>query len=244
MKTRLGFFIFIVVFIGLVNGCATMEAMTQPTATVDNNAGTQPLPPYNGPKARIAIASFEVKAAKATWEIGDGLREMLITALMNTNRFRIVERQDLDAILKEQQLSASAVTSQDTRASSGQLKTADLIISAAVTEFEPEATGIGGGIGGGRTLGGLISAAFNKAHMALDIRVIDVRTSEILSSARVQGEAKDIAGSILTQYLGSWALGGGLSLYRNTPMEKAIRVCIIEAVKYIVTAIEPQYYKY
>jgi len=243
MNTK--FICFIVLSLAMlsVTGCATMEGMTQPTAQVDAYAGTQPLPPYSGPKARIALASFDVKAAKAGWEIGDGLREMLITALMNTNRFRIVERQELEAVLQEQQLSSSGAVSADSQVASGQLKAADIVVTAAVTEFEPEATGSSGSVGGGGVFGGLLRAAFNKAHMALDIRIIDTATSEILAATRVQGEAKDIAAGILAQYSSSWSLGGGLSLYRNTPMEKAIRVAIIEAVKYIAGAVPPEYYK-
>jgi curli biogenesis system outer membrane secretion channel CsgG len=84
-------------------GCGTMNALTQPTAQVDSTAGAQPLPPYSGPKARVAIADFDVKAAKATFEIGSGLREMLLTALINSNRFSVVERQVLDAVMKEQE---------------------------------------------------------------------------------------------------------------------------------------------
>jgi len=45
-------------------------------------------------------------------------------------------------------------------------------------------------------------------------------------------------------FMGGWALGGGLSAYANTPMEKAIRVCIVEAVRYISQTISPAYYKY
>jgi curli biogenesis system outer membrane secretion channel CsgG len=84
----------------------------------------------------------------------------------------------------------------------------------------------------------------NKAHMALDIRIIDASTSEILASTRVQGQASDVAGGFMTGFMGSWALGGGLSAYANTPMEKAIRVCIIEAVRYISQTIPANYYKY
>jgi len=39
-------------------------------------------------------------------------------------------------------------------------------------------------------------------------------------------------------------LGAGLSGYANTPLEKAIRVCIIEAVKYISGSVPPGYFKY
>lgn len=242
-------------FVGLVisilaitlTGCASL---TQPTAQVDVNAGAQPLPPYSGPKARVAIADFDVKAAKATYEIGSGLREMLVTALVNSSRFSVVERQALAAVMQEQQLAASGAA--DTGAGGpqrGKIKTADLIISAAVTEFEPQASGGGAGIGGGGgvasgVLGGLLGASLNRAHMALDLRIIDASTSEVLASTRVQGQASDISGGLMMGFMGGWALGGGLGAYANTPMEKAIRVCIIEAVRYISQIIPVNYYRY
>jgi curli biogenesis system outer membrane secretion channel CsgG len=233
---------------GLV-GCASLNAMMQPTASVDNTAGAAPLPPYSGPKARIAVADFEVKAAKATGEIGSGLREMLVTALVNSNRFSVLERQELSAVMQEQELGASGAAQSGTGPQRGKIKTADLIITAAVTEFEPQASGGRAGVGGGGgvgsgVLGGLLGAALNKAHMALDIRIVDTSTSEVLAATRVQGQASDIAGGIMGGFFGSWALGVGLSGYANTPMEKAIRICIIEAVRYISQTIPANYYKY
>ncbi|MCM8795688.1 MAG: hypothetical protein NC928_03265 [Candidatus Omnitrophica bacterium] len=230
-----------------LTGCATLM---QPTAQVDTTAGAAPLPPYSGPKARIAVADFEVKAAKATGEIGSGLREMLITALINSNRFSVVERQALSAVMQEQELSSSGAAQAGAGGPQrGKIKTADLIITAAVTEFDPQASGGSGGIGGGGgvgsgILGGLLGAALNKAHMALDIRIVDTSTSEVLAATRVQGQASDVAGGFMAGFLGSWGLSGGLSVYANTPMEKAIRICIIEAVRYISQAIPANYYKY
>jgi curli biogenesis system outer membrane secretion channel CsgG len=231
---------------GLV-GCASM---TQPTAQVDNYAGAAPLPPYSGPRARVAIADFDVKAAKATGEIGSGLREMLITALVNSNRFSVLERQQLSAVMQEQELSASGAAQQGVGGPQrGKIKTADLIVTAAVTEFEPAASGGAAGIGGGGgvasgILGGLLGAAMNKSHMAMDIRIVDTSSSEVLASTRVQGQASDVAGGFMMGFMGSWALGGGLGAYANTPMEKAIRICIIEAVRYIAQVIPANYYKY
>ncbi|MBL7081341.1 MAG: hypothetical protein ISS44_02070 [Candidatus Omnitrophica bacterium] len=240
---------FLFLFSSLI-GCASLAQMVQPTAQVDATAGTQPLPPYSGPKARIAIAEFEVKAAKAGGVIGSGLREMLLTALVNSNRFRVVERQVLGALMKEQELAISGAADQSAGGPErGKIRTADLIITAAVTEFEPQASGGAAGIGGGGgvgsgILGGLLGGALNKAHMALDIRIIDASTSEILAATRVQGQASNIAGAIMTGFFGKWGLGVGLSMYANTPMEKAIRVCIIEAVKYIAQTTPANYYKY
>ncbi len=230
-------------------GFVSFSFAAQPTAQVDNTSGTTALPPYSGPKARVAVADFEVKAAKATGEIGSGLREMLVTALINSNRFSVVERQDLKAVMQEQELAASGAAQSGSGPQRGKIKTADLIISAAVTEFEPKATGGAAGIGAGAkvgsgVLGGLLGGALNKAHMALDIRIIDASSSEVLAATRVQGQASDIAGGIGLGFLGNWGLGAGLSGYANTPMEKAIRVCIIEAVRYISQTISADYYKY
>ncbi|MBN1913744.1 MAG: hypothetical protein JW788_05020 [Candidatus Omnitrophica bacterium] len=242
------FCFFSVVF--LMTGLTGCASLMQPTAQVDNNAGAAPLPPYSGPKARIAVADFEVKAAKATFEIGSGLRDMLTTALVNSNRYRVMERQVLSAVMQEQELAASGAAQQGAGgAERGRIKTADLIITAAVTEFEPQASGGKAGIGGGGgvgsgILGGLLGAALNKAHMALDIRIIDASTSEVIAATRVQGQASDIAGGFMAGFLGSSALGGGLSMYANTPMEKAIRICIIEAVRYISQVTPANYYKY
>ncbi|MBP7216586.1 MAG: hypothetical protein KBA46_04805 [Candidatus Omnitrophica bacterium] len=228
-------------------GCASVK---QPTASVDAHAGAQPLPPYVGPRARIAIADFDVKAAQATGEIGSGLREMLVTALVNSSRFSVVERQALSALMQEQELAVSGASDQtESGVQRGKIKTADLIITAAVTEFEPQASGGSAGIGGGGgigsgVLGGLLGASLNKAHIALDLRIIDTSSSEVLAATRVQGQASDVAGGFMMGFLGNWGLGSGLSAYANTPMEKAIRICIIEAVRYISQTISPQYYKY
>ncbi len=230
-------------------GCASLRQMMQPRAQVEPTAGVQALPPYSGPKARIAIADFEAKAAKATGEIGSGLREMLITALINSNRFSVVERQVLEAVMKEQELSASGAADQTTKVERGKIKTADLIVTAAVTEFEPQTSGGRAGVGGGGgvgsgVIGAMLGGALNKAHLALDIRVIDTSTSEILAATRVEGQASDISGAIMAGFLGGWGLGSGLSAYANTPMEKAIRICIIEAVKYVAQTTPADYYKY
>ncbi|HQJ16153.1 MAG TPA: CsgG/HfaB family protein, partial [Candidatus Omnitrophota bacterium] len=113
-------------FLALVTAVVSY-AQPQPTAQVDNNAGTQAMPPYSGPKARIAVADFDVKAAKANGEIGTGLREMMVTALMNSNRFRVVERQVLNALMQEQEL-ASSGAAQAGGVQRGQIKTADIMI--------------------------------------------------------------------------------------------------------------------
>ncbi len=216
----------------------------------DNAAGV--FPSYSGPKAHVVIADFDVKAAKATSEVGAGVREMLATALENSNRFLVVERQQAQAaIAKEQELSAPSGTPSPANngAQKDTAKTLELVITASLSEFEPQASGGRAGVGGGGgagsgVLGGLLGSTVNKAHIALDINIVDAVTSETLAATHVQGQASDVSGTIKGGIFGSGGLGAGLSAYANTPMEKAIRICVIEAVRYICQTIPADYYKY
>ena len=208
---------------------------------------------YNGPKARIAVARFENKTADAAgyagWynpSIGDGMADMLTTALVNSGRYIVLERQALDDVLGEQDLGASGRVREDTAAAIGEIEGAELLVVAAVTEFEGNAGGTragGGGIGGG--ILGAIAGGSRSAHMAIDLRVIDSRTSRILAATSVEGEAKDFnIGGALAGYTGSVGLGGGLSTWKNTPREKALRQVIGGAVDYVISVTPPEMMRY
>jgi curli biogenesis system outer membrane secretion channel CsgG len=206
---------------------------------------------YDGPQARIAVAQFRDKTGKGWWTgaIGDGMADMLATALFHTNRYIVLERQTVSDVLREQDLGASGRIQKGTEAPIGQIEGAELLVTGAVTEFEGAQSGVGGGIGGiggtaTRILGG-IAGGIKKAHMAIDMRVIDTRTSRIVSATSVEGEATDFAlGGALAGAGGGGALGGALGGWSKTPTEKALRICIQEAVKFIVSKTPQTYYHY
>lgn len=249
-----------------LSGC--LESQVQPKAKVDTGL-EQLLPPYNGPRAKVAVARFEWKAggAQSTTKIKGfggqaitvehsrydgyttGLRDMLTTALVQSKRYRVLERQNLDALKEEMALTRTGYTDKS-GVKKGGIKGADILVIAAVTGWEPGSSGAGGALGGGflgkasAILGG-IRGAFKKSSMAMDIRIVDTHTSEVLAATRVEGEAKDVnIGGALGVLTGSGGLGGALGAFAKTPMEKAIRTCIYEAVKYIVANTPKEYFKY
>ncbi len=233
----------------ILSGCVS----TEPKATVTSGQGSPSIQEvqaeaYNGPKARIAVARFKDKTGKGWWtgQIGDGMADQLTTALFNTGRFIVLERQTLSDVLQEQDLGASGRIRQDTAAPIGQIEGAELLIVGAVTEFEGNASGARGGIGGwGRGIFGGITGGFKKAHMAIDLRVIDTRTSRIVAATSVEGEATDVdMGALLGGWGSAGALAGGLSVWKNTPIEKALRICIKKAVEFIVSKTPQRYYHY
>jgi curli biogenesis system outer membrane secretion channel CsgG len=201
---------------------------------------------YNGPKARIAVARFDNKTADSMdWyspSIGDGMADMLTTALVNSGRYIVLERMALDDVLGEQDLGASGRVREETAAEIGEIEGAELLVVAAVTEFSGDAGGMGGSIGGGdigRAIGALAGGT-RKAHMAVDLRVVDARTSRILAATSVEGEASDFdLGGALSGWTGSTSLGGSLSGWKNTPREKALRAVIEKAVDYVIS-VTPQ----
>lgn len=244
--------------LALIVGCAELM---QPTARVTSPAGPDiqqaTLEPYDGPKARIAVSRFVVKAAKAQGAIGDGLADMLATALFQSNRYVVLERQALSDVLAEQDLGASGRVRPETAAAIGRIEGAELLVVGTVSEFDPGTAGAGASIGGtvGSTVGsaaggwggavgyivGTLAGSVQTSHVAIDLRIVDTRTSRVVAATSVQGKATDFAG------LGAISgpdLGVGLSGYARTPMEKAVRIAINEAVNFVVGKTPAQYYRY
>lgn len=222
---------------------ALVSCATGPTAKVTSTGGPTIeqalLEPYNGPKARIAVAKFVDKTAKGLGEIGQGMADMLATALFNTNRFIVLERSTLDEILAEQDLAASGRVKKEAAVPSGLIESAELLVTGAITEFEPGAAAAGAGGG----MGAYLLGALKASHIALDVRIIDTKTSRIVAATSVEGKAKDftLGGLLLSGVsVGGVALGG----YSKTPVEKAIRIALGEAVKFIVSQTPAQYFHY
>lgn len=199
-----------------------------------------------GPKARVAVTRFEDKSAKGSSAIGDGMAEMLSHALFATNRFIVLERQAIGDVLSEQDLGASGRVKRETAARIGDIEGADLLIMGTITEFEPGASGAGGGVGGliplpGRRIGvGGVGGGIKTSHVAMIIKVIDAKTGRRLASEQVEGKATDIGGLV---GMGGGPLAGAFGGYSKTPMEKAIRIAIEEAVRVIDAKTPPEYFR-
>ncbi len=259
----------ILVFISMIFTLASwgcMESMVKPEAKTDTGA-EMALPPYSGPRARVAVADFEWKVGSGsstkmtfggqTVEVEHsehsgyttGLRDMLTTAMVQSKRYRVLERQNISSLKQEMALGSTGYTDK-TGIQKGKIKGADLLIMGAITGWEPGTSGTRGGAGGGLlgkagAIFGAIKGGYKKSSMAMDIRIVDTSTSEVLAATRVEGVAKDVnLGGVLGGFGGSGGMVGGLGGFAKTPMEKAIRTCLYNATKYIVENTPQQYMKY
>jgi TolB-like protein len=134
---------------------AAPELKTKPSNTLPAPAPEPPAATMVGDRLSIAILPFETKGVGH--EIGEiDLLDKLTTVFVNLNRFKVVERAQLEKILEEQKLGLSGVIDVATAAE------------------------IGKGIGVDAVVCGSISHAGNSA--SIDARLVDTESAAIITA--------------------------------------------------------------
>lgn len=222
---------------GVVGGCATAAALP-PDAGVPA-AAIAPAP-YSGPKKRIAVAKFDAHGAfvgvYGSWDVGGGLSAQLVTELVRTGRFVVLEREDLAPVLREQEMAMASVVDKDTAARVGRVLGAQLLVRGAVTEFDERKEG--GGMGLGLSLPYVAPAlALHSATgaVAIDLRLVDTTTGEVVQSqraeAKIRGQA--LAAGVAFPY-GTWSG----EAFQKTALGGATREAIARAVAVVVSQMD------
>lgn len=249
------FFLTVSCFI-FMSGCTghyvtTFTPEKEPPRQLDMN--------YQGPKANIAVGDFRVKARGATQYIGDGLREMLATALFESLRFNVLDRMDPIGLTAEQKLSYSKMAKQGSPKLGAQMEVAELMMYGTVTEFEAEASGAGVKAempttwDSATVKSGSGSLKGKNAHMAIDIRVVDTASGRLVAARRIAGSAASYMATFGIDIENRVSSGGkehrlrtpaSLGMFKNTSMELAIRDCIYRSVIYATQSVPPQYFRH
>lgn len=202
---------------------------------------------YQGNKARITVGTIKDKAKGCNRDIANAVGEMLSTALSNTDKFIVLASQEeVDELIDEIELGQSDYVEAGRGADKGLMEGADILITGAITGFEPDAGGGGGGLGGlTKKAFGKIGASKKEAKIMMDIKLIDIRTRRILKAKSLDAKASKwkakAAGGGWTEDI---AMAGALGTYSNEPMEEAVRELLRKAVNDITKDIPKEYYRY
>jgi curli biogenesis system outer membrane secretion channel CsgG len=197
------------------------------------------IPPYAGPKAKIVLGEFECNANNCETGVGRGISDAMVTTMVFSERFQVVEAASNLGVLTEE---LNVTGAEDA------FQGADLAVIGSIIQFEPNASGQGGGGGIGTWFGNVIGgfAGQQTATATVDIRVVDIKTRTIVTASRVTGEATSVAagggGRLGNIFRG--AVGGGFAQYTNTPMETALQKMVINAVIDLGDKIPQEYYRY
>jgi len=184
-------------------------------------------------KKRVAVLDFDYATVRTNSaalfgtdiDVGKGITDLLVKYLVKDGTYSVIERQALDKVLAEQNFSNSDRANPASAAKLGKLLGVDAIIVGAITEFggETKNTNVGGAGGGwtGFGLGG-VGHKKTKAICAIDARIVDIDTAEILGVADGKGESARESTS-LTGGGGHWSgWGGGHADFGSSDFQQTI----------------------
>ncbi|GAA5786209.1 hypothetical protein GCM10007860_33010 [Chitiniphilus shinanonensis] len=197
-------------------GCATESSTTLAVPKVES-AGR----PYAGVRTPIAVGKFDNRSSYMRGIFSDGVdrlggqaKTILITHLQQTNRFNVLDRDNMKEIAQEADIKKQAQ----------RLKGADYVITGDVTEFGRKE------VGDTQLFGILGRGKSQVAYAKVALNVVDIATSEVVFSSQGAGEYslsnREIVGF------------GGTASYDSTLNGKVLDLAMREAVNNLVAAID------
>lgn len=180
-------------------------------------------------KPRIGVLRFTNQVGNVGWwnaTVAEELQDMLSSELVSTGEFQVLERKELDAVLSEQDLSASGRVSKETLVKLKQIKGAKYLIAGTVSAFEQSAE-TGGAV---RIKMVSLGGKKSKTYIAVDVKVIDSETGEIVDTRTIEATIK---GKAIAAGIDFKGFGAGIEDAKKTPTGKAIRACIIYISEYL-----------
>lgn len=192
----------------LIGGCATESS--QALAVQKTQASTRA---YAGARAPIAVGKFDNRSSYLRGVFSDGVdrlgsqaKTILVGHLQQTNRFNVLDRDNMAEIKQEASIQGTAQ----------QLKGADFVVTGDVTEFGRKEVGdhqLFGILGRGKT---------QVAYAKVTLNVVNIRTSEVVYSVQGAGEYQLSNREIIGF--------GGTASYDSTLNGKVLDLAIREAV--------------
>ncbi|MGD8401467.1 MAG: CsgG/HfaB family protein [Bacillota bacterium] len=144
-------------------------------------------------RLRVAVLPFDDGSIQGRdrwwgpeWRVGSNVSDELVTALFNTGKFRLIEREQIKKVLAEQNLSYSGRIDIRTAARLGRILGVQILVIGKVTEFSTDSTGAA--VNTRRGIGFGIRS--NTARVTIDARMVDTTSAEIKATATGHGEKK------------------------------------------------------
>lgn len=215
--------------LALATGCATVDVPRTPVEApvsrlVQKKAQEKTLVPQKRIlKRKIAIGRFtnETRYGKTflrdgdTDPLGKQASDMLANRLVNSKKFLVFERPDIQKIEREQSILKES-----------NLIGVDALILGSVTEFGRSTTG---------KTGFLSATKKQTARAKVEIRMVDVRTGHVFFSASGAGEASTESGEV--------AGFGSRADYDATLNDKAIGAAISDLLNSVISKLDERIWR-
>lgn len=196
----------------LISGCAPSKSVkTRQTLSVKETEKV--VSKYTGPKRRIGVVEFENKSAYGQGRLGGAASDILVTELVKSGKFIVVERDRMSKIMEEQKLQTQGLIDSQTAVQIGQIMGLEAIVVGSVSQFGVKKEGSDY----------LITQSKRQvAEVAVDLRLIDVQSGQVILADSGKGRAKTTKAS----FLGMGTKGG----YDETLEGEALRAALVQFV--------------
>jgi curli biogenesis system outer membrane secretion channel CsgG len=193
-------------------------------------------------KKTMSIENFDYSAVMTAVQsvfgtqvnIGQGINAMMTKRIAEDGRFTVVERRKINNVMKEQDFAASNRVKQGTGARIGQIKGADLTLMGDIVVFGRDDRRVGAVAGAAVPGAGGVAGGYkqtNKAVVVLDYRLVDVETSEVVSTGEARGESKrESKGFGAALFAGGVLAGGAVNMTSSNFAETIIGEATMDAV--------------
>lgn len=178
-------------------------------------------------KKRIAVARF--KDAASYKGSGVGVADMLSTALVKSGNFVVVERKELEEVLKEQKLGLSGLVTEQTAPQVGKLLGVEMLVIGSVSELGTSKRKIGGGV---NIFGAGVS--HEQARAVVDIRLVNTTSGEILAAETEEGTESTLGVGVRYENINF----ADQSAWNDTDIGKATREAVNGCVELITNNME------
>jgi curli biogenesis system outer membrane secretion channel CsgG len=187
-------------------------------------------------RPQIAVLDFDYGTLDNWWgqyDIGKGVADQLVDALVEDGSFRVIERKRLATLLSEQDFAQSdrADPSAAKMAKIGKVLGIKYLLVGSITKFSTEKRG-----GGVRIKGIGLGGGKAKSEVRLTGRVIDVTTGEILISGKGAGESSKGGGFDFSK--GGFGVGTNSDEWRNSGLGDAQEMATVELIKTITAKMD------
>lgn len=180
---------------------------------------------------KIAVLPFDDGSIQdrwwddGSWDVGKGIADEFVTEFLNTKKFRLIEREQIDKVISEQDFGESGRVDARTAAKIGKILGVDFLVMGRVTEFSLKSTGVSGlslkkGIG--------LGVKSTNAIVAIDARLVEATTAEIIASVTGKGDKRSTNLSVAVEWE---AIAFGSDEFRATNLGKATREAVASAAK-------------
>ncbi len=192
-----------------------------PAARPSPSAAVPSQPQRSSARPRIAVLLFQLGYTnpkwQQNWDVALGVTELIEAALHESGRYRIVERRQIEEVLKEQGFGSSGSINAATAAKIGRILGVQRLVMGTVNQLDLKGAA-------GFALPHLL-LGFYQAQAGLTGRVVDTSTAEILAIVRGSGKSE---GMVALAQLGDLTFGG--AEFQQSVLGKALNQAIDDLV--------------